>query len=219
MSAALALIAHDLKNALGVLEAELGAMVAIVAEPSTLLAYKVHNAHNAHEHCGDLRRQFVQFLTLYGAETEGLRALCEDESPLELLQSLQKSWQAKLTRAGLDLQVRIKADGQVPDFWYFDLRLVQLALDAAIHNATRFAHSWIDLSVNEETREGARRLVWRITDDGPGLGSDDHCQHATGLGSALCESVAQVHQLNDRQGSISLHNAPEGGACFEMHLP
>ena len=210
MSAALALIAHDLKNALGVLEAELGVMVD---------APTAAQAQSAHLHCGDLRREFVQFLTLYGAETEGLRALCEDESPLDVLQALQRSWRTRLARSGSELQVHVQSQESAPSFWYFDRRIVQLALDAAIHNATRFAKAHIALTVRVEGHDEGKDLVWQIIDDGPGLGSDSGCTHATGLGTSLCEAVAQAHTLGARQGQVSLRNAEAGGTVFEMRLP
>jgi len=210
MSAALALIAHDLKNALGVLEAELSGMVE---------APTAAQAQSAHLHCGDLRREFVQFLTLYGAETEGLRALCEDESPLELLQALQRAWQVRLARSGADLRVHIEHEDQAPAFWYFDRRIVQLALDAAVHNATRFARTHITLSAHVEDVDAGKDLVWQIRDDGPGLSDDTACAHATGLGTSLCEAVAQAHALGPRHGLVSLRPAKEGGALFEMRLP
>jgi K+-sensing histidine kinase KdpD len=210
MSAALALIAHDLKNALGGLEAELSAL----AEAPT-----VELAQSAHLHCGDLRREFVHFLTLYGAETEGLRALCDDESPLDLLQALRQSWLQRLTRTGSPLSIVIEGADQAPPFWYFDRRLVQLALDAAIHNASRFARKQIALSVCVNEHAEGRELAWLIRDDGPGLSQVSACAHATGLGTSLCEAVAMAHTLGPRHGRVSLRSRPEGGALFEMHLP
>lgn len=215
MSAALALIAHDLKNALGALESELAALAqAPGAEPRHAEA-----AHSAHLHCTDLRQQFVQFLTLYGAESGGLRALCEDESPLDLLRALQSAWQLKLARQSQPTEVRLHAP-QAPAFWHFDRRLVQLALDAALHNATRFARSWVELSVRVHTDAQAQAwLVWRITDDGPGLEADDPHATSTGLGTSLCAAVAKVHSLGQRQGHIQLAAALPHGTTFELSLP
>jgi signal transduction histidine kinase len=210
MSAALALIAHDLKNALGGLESELGLM----ADAPT-----PEQARNALLHCGDLRREFIQFLTLYGAETDGLRALCEDESPLELLESLQRAWQVRLERSGARISVELTDSLSAPSHWYFDRRLVQLALDAAIHNATRFARCKVTLSAQTLPSEEGPWLSWQIRDDGPGLGSDPGCLHATGLGTALCEQVAWAHTLSGRQGQVRLTDHSDGGAVFEMRLP
>ena len=207
MNAPLALIAHDLKNALGALESQLEGMI---DEPTPVAAQR------AHMQCDELRRQFVQFLTLYSAESGGLRALSEDESPQDLLMAMQRIWQLKCQTEHRALDIRITQPGRVPDFWYFDRRLVQLALDAAIHNAQRFARTWIELSVREE----AQCLVWQVRDDGPGLGCDDPgSEHATGLGTALAQAVATAHQLGERVGRVTLSSVPAGGTAFELWLP
>lgn len=207
MSDALALIAHDLKNALGGLEDELSRLI---DDPSPVMAQR------AHLHCSELRRQFIQFLTLYGARTEGLTAHCEDESPQALLQALQRVWDAKLKVDAHPVAIRIAATPRAPAFWYFDHRLVRLALDAAIHNAVRFARQQVTLDVHED--DGW--LVWRVLDDGDGLGSEDPGQDsATGLGTALSEAVATAHRSQGRSGHIGLKPAEGGGTEFTMALP
>lgn len=207
MSDALALIAHDLKNALGGLEDELSRLI---DDPSPVMAQR------AHLHCSELRRQFIQFLTLYGARTEGLTAHCEDESPQALLEALQCVWNAKLKVDAQPVSIRIATTPSVPAFWYFDHRLVRLALDAAIHNAVRFARSQVTLDV----RENEGWLIWRVLDDGEGLGSEDPAQdNATGLGTALSEAVATAHRSQGRSGHIGLKPAEGGGTEFTMALP
>lgn len=206
MSQALALIAHDLKNALGGLEAELERLT---QQPCA------EGARLAHTHCADLRQQFVQFLTLYGAEDGSLRALCEDESPLDMLNTLRTQWTLKFERTGSKLQIDVDND-RVPPFWHYDRRLVLLALDAAIHNASRFAQQCITLGASVE----GGWLKWTVCDDGPGLGSPDlQGQHSTGLGTALARAVASCHQLQTRVGHIHLGPRPGGGTCFCMQLP
>lgn len=207
MSDALALIAHDLKNALGGLEDELSRLI---DEPTPVMAQR------AHLHCTELRHQFIQFLTLYGARTDGLTPMCEDESPHALLQALQRVWTAKLEMGQQPLVIELNPGMQAPAFWYFDHRLVRLALDAAIHNAVRFAKHRITLDVKQD--QGW--LIWRVVDDGGGLGSTDPSRdHATGLGTALSEAVASAHRSNERAGHISLQSSPGQGTEFIMALP
>ncbi len=207
MSDALALIAHDLKNALGGLEAELAELI---DEPTPVLAQR------AHIHCTDLRRQFIQFLTLYGARHDGLRPLSEDESPHDLLQSMARVWHLKLQAENSPVQIALAPHPDTPPFWYFDRRLVQLALDAAVHNAIRFCHRAVTVQVYAE--DGW--LVWAVDDDGDGLGSTDPGrQHATGLGTALAEAVAHAHHNAGRIGHTELTSQPGGGTRFTMRLP
>lgn len=208
MSDALALIAHDLKNALGGLESELAQLI---DEPTPVMAQR------AHIHCTELRRQFVQFLTLYSAREDGLRPLCEDEAPGDLAAAMSRMWNLKLQMDGSPVRVSVAHPELAPPFWHFDRRLVQLALDAAIHNATRFAQAEVQLSVREE----AGWLCWEIEDDGDGLSasSDPGAAHATGLGTALAEAVASAHQMGARQGHTRLSPGHMRGACFSMRLP
>lgn len=207
MSDALALIAHDLKNALGGLEDELSRLI---DDPSPVMAQR------AHLHCSELRRQFIQFLTLYGARTEGLTPHCEDESPQALLEALQHVWSAKLKVDEQALSIRIASPQRAPAFWYFDHRLVRLALDAAIHNAVRFARTQVTLDVFEDNGW----LIWHVLDDGEGLGSEDpEKDSATGLGTALSEAVANAHRSQGRTGRIGLKSAPDQGTEFTMALP
>lgn len=207
MSDALALIAHDLKNALGGLEDELSRLI---DDPTPVMAQR------AHLHCSELRRQFIQFLTLYGARTEGLAPHCEDESPLALLEALQRVWDAKLRMDDEAVSIEIASPTRAPAFWYFDHRLVRLALDAAIHNAVRFAKRRVTLDVHEA--EGW--LVWRVLDDGEGLGADDpEHDSATGLGTALSEAVAEAHRSQGRVGRVGLRSSQDQGTEFTMALP
>lgn len=203
--ASLALIAHDLKNALGNLESKLEALI---DEPNPVLA------HSAYMHCTDLRRQFVQFLTVYSA-ADGLSTHCEDESPEELLTSLART--AKIKAMSLPGSPRIRAvpSGPLPSYWYLDRRLVQMAVESAIHNASRFARQEVTLSVHED--QGY--LVLRVEDDGPGLGAEDSSGHSTGLGTLLCEAVAKAHRCAERTGKVHIENRPEGGVRFELYLP
>lgn len=203
-----ALVVHDLKNALGILEAQL---LTLEREPGRALAGQ------AHLQCAEMRRRFMMFLTLYGADdTDGeLRAHCADESPQVFLRRLltlvARPEGAALVHLG-------DCDG-APPFWFFDFRLVRMALEAALHNAWRFARSQIVMS----TRQEAGWLVFTIEDDGPGLGSSDsdqsaECTTATGLGTELCHAVARAHSSAERPGRVTLTNREEGGTRFELWL-
>ena len=200
-----ALAVHDLKNALGFLE---GQLVAMEAAPTA------HQARSARAHCEQLRRELVAFLTLY--RDEGLCAQVADESPYAFLNSLVRTRELLgSTNDRVTLNVNSQAIG--PAFWYFDARLVRLALDAAVHNALRFARANVVL-------QAARRgdwLVLSVSDDGPGLSATVNAQDAwsTGLGTALCRAVAKAHRNGDREGEVRLFDSAQGGACFELVLP
>lgn len=199
-----ALVVHDLKNELGALEA---ALERGVLNPSA------DAARQNHLQCMALREHFVQFLTLYG-QPGGLRILASDESPMSVLDAVAQH----AAHSHPDLRIQLDAQQQVPPYWYFDPRLVRMALDAALHNAARFASSTVTLQTHAE--DGG--LVFRIDDDGPGPDPQAHdkgAAHATGLGTALCQAVAEAHTCGDRKGHTRLGFRPGGGARFEIWLP
>lgn len=196
-----ALVIHDLKNALGALEEQL---VALESEPSQALA------RNARNNCTELRSRFVAFLLLYGGEGE-LRAVVSDESPSDFLAAQV----ALAQQINSSVETVLGDCTEAPAFWYFDSRLVRLALDAALHNAWRFARTNVKLSIQVE--KGWIGFV--IDDDGPGLGATDDEDFATGLGSELCREVAEAHVNDGRRGYIRLGNRPDGGVRFELWLP
>lgn len=196
-----ALVIHDLKNALGALQEQL---IALEAEPTRALA------RMAGENCADLRSRFVAFLLLYGSKDE-LHPLVSDESPHAFLQSLLGTTQ----QPNAQVSTRLEGLGDAPPFWYFDHRLARLAMDAALHNARRFATSEVRLSAR--TEDGF--LVLIVDDDGPGLGSSMDQPWATGLGSELCRAVAKAHKHKGREGFVRIANRADRGVRFELWLP
>jgi signal transduction histidine kinase len=208
-----ALAVHDLKNALGALEGELGALE---ADPDRELA------RAARRHCAQLRQRFVAFLLLY-RDSGDLRALSSDESPLEFLRGIVAN-APDANDAGAVVSTRLGACENAPPYWFFDVRLLRLALDAALHNAWRFARS----EVRVDARMEDDFLVISIDDDGPGLGSlgtgtgdgeDAAASWSTGLGTELCRAVARGHTNGNREGWVRLADRPQGGARFEIGLP
>ena len=213
-----ALVVHDLKNALGALEARL-ATLSQAPDPASAVA--------AHRECRGLRQRLVAYLVVYGHEGP-LQAHLQDESPLEVMQAL-------LARhAGQAQQLCLPLPDAAPPQWHFDRHLVVLALEAALHNALHYARRRIEL----QARVDGDCLVFSVLDDGPGPdagyggadgadgtdgadGADraDRADGATGLGTALCRAVAQAHGCTRADGGVRLLTRAEGGACFELWLP
>jgi signal transduction histidine kinase len=194
------LLVHDLKNQLGHLEAEL----AMLSQQHAAVA-------SAHRHCAQLRQRLVAYLTIYGGDEPGLVAQLEDESPSAFLASL-----AQLASRPEGAPLQLLGEPPPPPFWYFDARLVRLALEAALHNAWRFARSQVWLSAH--ARDGG--LSWVVEDDGAGLGAKDpSAQSSTGLGMALCAAVARAHRREALSGRVSLGARTGGGTRFELWIP
>lgn len=196
------LVAHDLKNQLGLLEAEL----ALLAQ-----APEVGAAQRAHLHCAQLRQRLVAYLTLYADGGRGLSAQLVDESPGDFLLSLQH-----MASRPAAAPLTLVPAAELPPFWFFDARLVRLALEAALHNAWRFARSEVRLGV----RAHESGLLFTVEDDGPGLGSaDPDAQSSTGLGMSLCAAVARAHRREAVRGRVGLMPREGGGTRFELWLP
>ncbi len=198
----LALFVHDVKNQLGVLEAELSLLETDLDRS---------RAHRAHQHCSQLRQRLIAYLTLYGSADKKLFAQCTDESPQGFLQQL-----LRVDSRPDGAPLRVTDCAAAPPFWYFDARLVLLAMEAALHNAWRFARSEVCLDAAQ--LDGY--LVFSVEDDGLGLGATDpSSRSSTGLGMELCAAVAQAHHNGDRQGRVTLSPRPQGGTRFEIWLP
>jgi signal transduction histidine kinase len=202
VSAGAALVVHDLKNELGALEAALDRLALQPDGPA---------ARATQRQCRALRQRFVAYLALYG-RGETLQAHCEDDLPYDLLQLVAR----RQALPDAQLTIRVDAAAESPAFWYFDRRLVGMALDAAVHNALRFARSEVVLGAHLEDDH----LVLSVDDDGPGL--DPHAEgdaHATGLGTQLCREVARCHGTPRADGGVRLFNHADGcGARFELWL-
>jgi K+-sensing histidine kinase KdpD len=195
-----AIIVHDIKNALGALEGELAELSS--QQDKALAA-------NAHANCVRLREKLVGFLTLYKASEQGLTPRIESVNPKDFLHELVRNHVTD--RTGVDIVID---SIDMPDVAFFDEHLVELALNAALHNATRFAQSRIELSCGKADHG----VAFSIKDDGPGLGAKEH-KPSTGLGMALSVAIADAHQNGMRRGEATLNNAAEGGALFILRLP
>lgn len=195
-----AIIVHDIKNALGVLEGQLRELTTDSSDPRT---------HQAHLTCLNLQEKLIGFLTLYKASSQGLKAHIEVLSPKDFLTALADRY--PLDHAGLSVLVN---EEEMPVIAFFDENLVSLALEAALQNATRFAHKQIELSC----RKQGSGVVFRIRDDGPGIGVQESKQ-STGLGMDLCNAIANAHVKGDQHGYAQLSSHPDGGALFELILP
>ncbi len=195
-----AIIVHDIKNALGVLEGQLRVLSTDIPDERT---------NQAHATCLALQEKLIGFLTLYKASSQGLTAQIEALSPQDFLSGLQRH----LTLNQANLEVVINQE-DMPLIAFFDENLVGLALEAALQNATRFARSCIELAC----RKHGSGVIFTVRDDGPGIGTQE-AKPSTGLGMDLCRAIANAHVKGEQHGAVLLANHPDGGAQFELILP
>ncbi|WP_343724129.1 sensor histidine kinase [Herbaspirillum huttiense] len=195
-----AIIIHDIKNSLGVLEGEL-----------RRLSDDVPRVQQAHVTCLALQEKLIAFLTLYKADSQGLRAQIEAVSPLDFLDALVR--EHGVSRSN-DIALQVD-ETDMPVIGFFDEHLVALALEAALQNASRFARSQIALGCRKHPEGG---VIFTVRDDGPGIGTQEK-KPSTGLGMDLCNAIATAHNKETRHGEARLSNHPDGGALFELCLP
>lgn len=196
-----AIIIHDIKNSLGVLEGEL-----------RRLSDDVPRVQQAHVTCLALQEKLIAFLTLYKADSQGLRAQVEAVSPLDFLQALLSEHASNRNGNGVEIEVD---DSGMPIIAFFDEHLVALALEAALQNASRFARTRIAVGCHKNPAGG---VIFTVRDDGPGIGTQEKKQ-STGLGMDLCNAIATAHNKENQHGEARLSNHPDGGALFELCLP
>jgi signal transduction histidine kinase len=197
-------VVHDLKNVLATLTSST-ADIAQRAVGSELEA----DTRKLHATTAALSQRLVGFLTLYRSDEAGLSAQMRDHTPQDFLREVAAGLVLPPEAMAIKLVFR---DDDTP-YWFFDDYLTRMALEAAIHNALRFASSEVILWCG--MRDGF--LVFSVADDGPGLGAEG--APSTGLGTALCQAIAEAHSNGDRTGKVVLKNRSEGGALFELWLP
>lgn len=222
-----AIVAHDLKNALGTLETQL----ADLAETPDRAAARL-----AHRHCRELRRRLVMLLTVRHRDADGqLPCWPTDESPSDLLAAIAEAANADAGFGGerglpggqdaADRLVTVTVDtARAPALWVYDPRLVRLALDAAVDNARRFARSQVRIQASVD--DGWLDLD--VLDDGPGPTrtlADPRAAHGTGLGMTMCRAISEAHADSGRAGTATLDDlglpGPDGtpGGRFRLRLP
>ncbi|MFZ3043233.1 MAG: ATP-binding protein [Thiobacillus sp.] len=127
---------------------------------------------------------------------------------------------AVLARGRIRVEAVLAPD--VPEIWFLDRDLVEMALVNAIHNS--LAHARSALSIEASMTEGCLALT--VHDDSAGYpqhilagGAAKAAFQATGTGLGLQFSrlISQSHDNQGRRGELRLHNYQ--GAVFCLLLP
>lgn len=211
----LALVVHDLKNALALLEIDLEQLNQHRDVPP--------EGMRAYGRCIELKNKMISFLTVYKHEKSGLNPILVEVDLFEFLEDLVSNSQSAMLAENhhghkITLRVaydRIKSGGETI---FLDENLVELALESALNNAVRYAHHKIEVWFEQD----ADAVIFKVLDDGVGVGVVDEMMQrkiaekssSTGLGLALCEAVAGAHG----SGAVLLESAAGGGALFTMTL-
>ena len=213
-----ALVAHDIKNALALLEIDLEQLNHRPDVP-------IEGAR-AYRRCVELKSRLIGFLTLYKYDQSGLNPLVYEVDLMDFLEELimnspsvvmQEAHQGAPLSVQVDRdRIRVDAACSHAGVGFFDENLLELALESVLNNAVRYAHHQISLWFEQD----ADVLVFKVLDDGESAASisgppgEKEKSASTGLGLALCKAVAEVHGA----GTIQLERLACGGTLFSMTL-
>lgn len=208
-----AALMHELKNNLGLLTMTLDGM--------PLLGMPEHDAKldEARLICQRSVERLQQALLAYKAERQALHPVIDAYSPHDLLRELGGN-AGSLARNRLTVETLVGE--QVPDLWFFDRSLVEMALLNAIHNALAYARSRI--RIEADMQEGCLAFTVRDDSDGypeqilafAGEGATGSGK-GTGLGLRFARLIAELHVNQGRTGGLRLYN--DAGAVFSLLLP
>ena len=115
-----------------------------------------------------------------------------------------------------DIQIDVAG---APDAWSLDANRMTQVLTNLLENAVQAG-----APVRARVASEGGRLVFEVRDSGPGVPEDERERifepfytkrvRGTGLGLAVAKRVVELHR-----GTISVANAPGGGAVFRVALP
>jgi len=213
-----ALVVHDIKNSLALLEMDLEQLNHHQDVPI--------EGRKAYKRCIELKNRLVNFLTLYKHDQSGLKPNIREIELSDFLEDMISASQSVMmsSRHGHAIAVRV-ADSRISIAPNVKLKgvanlddyLVDMALESALNNAIRYARSSVEIWF--EQRAGS--LSFFVLDDGPGVTLVENVEQrttsdnasSTGLGLALCNAVVEAHG----SGNVALTNT-SGGALFALEF-
>jgi signal transduction histidine kinase len=208
-----AALMHELKNNLGLL--------AMAMERIPYQGAEGHDAplDEARLLCQRVIEKLRQSLLLYKAAGRNLSPDVDAYAPRDFVHQLRDG---AVSLARDRVQVQASVAEEVPEIWFFDRNLAELALVNAIHNSLAYARTRIVieatmaegmlcLSVRDDS-EGYPPHVLEALEQGQAFRST-----GTGLGLQLSRMIAGTHENRGRVGELRLSN--EGGARFSLLLP
>jgi len=208
-----AALIHELKNDLGLLS--------MTIDGIPLQGDTAHDAtvDAARLLCQNVVDRLQQSLLIYKAIDQPIRPAIDAWSPHDAVREIRDR-AAALARGRIRVEAALAPD--VPEIWFFDRDLVEMALINAIHNS--LAHARSVLRIEASMTDGCLALT--VRDDSAGypehilacVATNAPCQSTgTGLGLQFSRLIAQSHDNRGRRGELRLHN--DQGAVFCLLLP
>ncbi|PKO73426.1 MAG: hypothetical protein CVU23_02740 [Betaproteobacteria bacterium HGW-Betaproteobacteria-17] len=206
-----AALIHELKNDLGLLSLTLDGIPQQDERDATVDAARLL--------CQGVVDRLQQSLLIYKAIGQPIRPAIDAWSPHDAVHAIRER-AAALARGRIRVEAALAPD--VPEIWFFDRDLIEMALINAIHNS--LAHARSTLRIEAGMTEGCLALTVRDDSAGypehllAGVAENAAFQaRGTGLGLQFSRLIAQSHDNQGRRGELRLHN--DGGAVFSLLLP
>lgn len=206
-----AALIHELKNELGLL---------------TLALERIPPRDPAHDAAVDEARllaqrvssRLQQALLLYKSASQPIHPHIDAWSPADMAGEVAAHARA-LAHGRLAVDVVLAPD--LPDIWFFDRDLAEMALINAVHNS--LTHARTRLAIEAGMVDGC--LAFSVRDDSGGYPDAVLNGHVvgkpagagTGLGLQFSRLIAASHDNQGRRGELRLAN--DGGAVFSLLLP
>jgi len=210
---------HELRSPLAVMQASAGAM------QDAPLAQAQSFAQNIEGECVRLSRLVDDLLALASADSHRWSMKWEPAEPETLLLTAGERVEALAWERGVSVEVSLPEEA-LPRCRCDAQRIGQLLM-ILLDNALEYTPDGGRIRLG--ARRGRRRVYLSVADSGPGIPdaqkelvfrrfyqgdrSRTHREHY-GLGLSVAREIALLHK-----GTLSVSDAPEGGAVFTLALP
>ena len=216
----LASMAHDIKNSLGLISAELNTVIETLPEE---YGETSANLKRIQLETNRINSTLINLLGIYKASHERLLVSSEEILLIDFVEDIVNHFKTTAENLGIQLNVEFEDTDLT---WFFDPILIENLIKNLMSNALRYTRTLlkIEIYVVDEW------LHIKILDDGSGFPEVMlHClsdsyetefkNGSTGLGLLFANQIAGMHKNRDRSGSIALNNRPDGGAEILLVLP
>lgn len=215
----IAMISHEFRTPLAIIRATAERMSEREYSGRLPEQAQFRKIENAVDWLTELMDEFVSDSRMAFDSTGVSRTLID---PVSLLKAASAKMMESASTHGINIHQAV-----VRSQFLLDPCLIGMALTTLVENAVKHTPpgTQIELSARQSSDGG---LYLSVADNGPGIPEDElplignkffrarnaHSIYGSGLGVYLAKNIARLHG-----GSLSVTNRPQGGACFQIHLP
>ncbi len=214
---AAAAIVHDVKNSLGLINAEIHEVSQDIEHLDEHSANRLYRVRQENDRINNV---ILHLLALYRSQNDELQLSLQEMVVRDILEDVVSRHEAAAARFGISLHIHCAHDLLA----FVDANLVDGMLANVLTNAIRYTKDRIWL----EARAESGGALIEIRDNGQGYPDllldclEVHSQldfkaGSTGIGLVLAQHFAQLHQKGEQQGWIKLFN--DQGAVFQLWIP